>query len=134
MKIQTLLGSTMMMILGFASCESHEKKVDDAFDLVKESKIGAKDTIQIRTVKVLVKNHRVDEWALYRADMERKMKATESRIQALKERKDLPGSKAKLDKEIARLEQKNKDHVPARGHDKDLVPVSPLLLYQMVCY
>lgn len=111
-----LLLSGLFMVLFFTSCESHERKVDDAFERVKEAKKDFIDTAAIcinenksEKIKVIYKNEITDAWALFKNETENKIKQSENKIKELKERRNHSENKSKFDKQIIRLEQKNND-------------------------
>ena len=117
MKNLLLTVATFVLMVILSSCESHEKKVDDAFERVKKTKTNIKDTIEIATksvttiekIKVVVKNETVDEWILFKNETEKRIKGSEAQIKELKEQKNMAKNKAKFDKQMTRLEQKNND-------------------------
>ncbi|MDP1725247.1 MAG: hypothetical protein Q8M15_00585 [Bacteroidota bacterium] len=105
-----------VVVFVFTSCESHERKVDDAFERVKEAKRDFIDTAAICVnenkpgkTRVIIKNEITDAWALFRSETENKIKLSENKIKELKERRNNSENKAKFDKQINRLEQKNND-------------------------
>lgn len=116
MKNYLLLVSGLFMVLVIVSCESHERKADDAFDRVKEAKRDFVDTAAIcinepksGKTRVIIKNEIIDEWILFKNETEKKIKLSEAKIVELKKRRNLTESKSKFDKQIVRLEQKNND-------------------------
>ncbi len=118
MKYNLLAVGLFFSALIFSSCESHEKKVDDAYDRVKEIKNTIKDTVKIyvkaekvleEKKKVIVKTETVDEWTLFKSETEDKIIASEDKIKELKLKKNSAENKAKFDRQITRLEQKNND-------------------------
>lgn len=106
-------------IILFSSCESHEQKVDDAFDKVKElksepgyiqpvaSKSAPEKTAKKSIVIKVVKEQTPDEWTVFEAETDLKLKESESRIKALKARRDFPVNKYKFDNQIMHLELDN---------------------------
>lgn len=96
------------------SCESHEQKADDAFELVKEEKMLSSDinidspiVIQESIKTDLVKkNDSPDEWTLFKVETEKKIFSNESKI---KEIKGIPNADTKLFRRVASLEKDNND-------------------------
>jgi len=100
--IYTAFAATAVVAVGifFASCESNEKKVEDAQDNVKEAKQDLKET----------QRELSNEYPAFRTEGEAKIVANEKRIAELREKLNKPG-KAPLDehrkKKIEELEQQN---------------------------
>ncbi len=118
MKMKNYLLSVggLIMVFAFTACESHERKVDDAFERVKEAKRDFVDTAAICVndnkpgkTRVIIKNEITDEWTVFRNETEKKIKLSESKITELKAKRNSTGNASKFDKQIARLEQKNND-------------------------
>ena len=117
MKAYILIAAIFYIPIIFSSCESHEKKVDDAYDKVKESKNTIKDTVKIYVNvekivsknKVVTKTDIVDEWALFKTDIEDKLMVSEDKIKELKSQRNNADNKAKFDRQLTRLEQRNND-------------------------
>lgn len=113
MKFLLLLGVFEIFVLG--SCESHEKKVDDAFDRAREAKTNAKDTIIIdkkqekasAVTKTIVRTENIDMWTKFRSETEQRIKANENKIIALKENKEGHDNQSTFNRQITQLEQKN---------------------------
>lgn len=98
----------------FVSCESPEQKTDEAFQLVKEEKMMAKDsfiaekeiTKVASKVEVVIKNESVDEWKKFKLETEKRILINENKI---KEIKGIPDSNTKLYRQVATLEKDNND-------------------------
>ncbi len=94
------------------SCQSHEKKPDDAFDLVKEEKRLNMDSGNIIPVDNRVEPVKkaeipdVDEWSIFKTETERKIVLNEKKLRELK---NLPQADARFFKKISALEEENTD-------------------------
>lgn len=110
----SIIISCCFFLMIFVSCESPEQKTDDAFELVKEEKMMAKDsfiaeneiTKVVTKVEIVMKNQMVDEWKKFKLETEKKILKNESKI---KEIKGTPDSNTKLYKKVATLEKDNND-------------------------
>jgi len=117
MKNQLLLINLLLSAILFSSCESHEKKVDDAYDKVKESKNTIRDTVKVYVKvekmitknKIVTKTDFIDEWTVFKNEIEDKIIASEDKIKELKAQKNTAGNKDKFDRQVTRLEQRNND-------------------------
>ncbi len=93
------------------ACESHEKKVDDAFEREKKSRVEFSDTASVycnpllEKTKIVIVNDTVNEWTLFKTAIEKKIYQSESRIRDLKAK----DNQARYAKQLTRLEQKNND-------------------------
>lgn len=102
----------LLSILILSSCQSTEKKLDDAFDMVKKEKIDSgSSTIVIKNVVEepkqsvqIIKNTNEDEWKLFKLEMEKKIKLNETLIIGLKKATD---SNSKTQRKIISLEKEN---------------------------
>lgn len=111
------LSFILILLLFMASCESHEKKVDDAFEKVKESKMNGTDTTNVPTIippeetkiKVVVKNELVDEWLIFKNETDLKINYSDDQIKILRSKKGKSENQNKFEKQITELEQKNND-------------------------
>ncbi len=100
--------------MGLSSCESHEQKADDAFDIVKQERMFPKDSIhakeeiieEAKKTEVVKKKENQDEWTKFRTDMEKRIALNEIKI---KEIKNTPNATSKLLKKVANLEKDNND-------------------------
>jgi hypothetical protein len=111
--VTSLRAIFFLIAIAMASCESHEQKADDAFDIVKKEKIMNPDSntgtdlapppIQETAVK---KTESQDEWTRFRCETEKKIVANENRV---KEVKGTPNANSKLLKKAALLEKDNND-------------------------
>lgn len=110
----SIITSCCFSLMIFASCESPEQKTGDAFELVKEEKMMAKDSfiaekeiIKAPTkVEVVIKNESVDEWKKFKLETEKKILVNENKI---KEIKGIPDSNTKLYRQVTTLEKNNND-------------------------
>lgn len=104
--------SLCISILVFPSCESHEKKVDDAFETVKEEKklLQDSDSVANLTIKDEKKidpakiTEKPDEWTCFKNEIEKKIVLNEKKI---KEIKGTPNTNSKLLVKVSHLEQDN---------------------------
>lgn len=111
---RSIIISCCFSLMVFVSCESPEQKTDDAFELVKEEKMMAKDSFiaekeitKVPTkVEVVTKNESVDEWKKFKFETEKKILINENKI---KEIKGIPDSNNKLYKQVTTLEKDNND-------------------------
>ncbi|MCX6351398.1 MAG: hypothetical protein NTX03_06025, partial [Bacteroidetes bacterium] len=60
-------------------------------------------------IRVVYKNIMMDEWAIYKVEIENRIKTGDVKIQELKFRKDFPENKNKFNRQITRLEKRNND-------------------------
>ncbi|MDP1745574.1 MAG: hypothetical protein Q8L90_08355 [Bacteroidota bacterium] len=110
----SIIISCCFSLMIFVSCESPEQKTDDAFELVKEEKMMAKDSFiaerEITKVKskveVAMKNESVDEWKKFKFETEKRILINEKKI---KEIKGIPDSNTKLYRQVVTLEKNNND-------------------------
>lgn len=110
----SIIISCCFSLMIFVSCESLEQKTDDAFELVKEEKMMAKDSFiaekeitKVPTkVEVVTKNESVDEWKKFKFETEKRIHINENKI---KEIKGIPDSNTKLYRHVATLEKDNND-------------------------
>lgn len=110
----SIIISCCLSLTIFASCESPEQKTGDAFELVKEEKMMAKDSFiaekeitKVATkVEILMKNESVDEWKKFKFETEKKILKNENKI---KEIKGIPDSNNKLYRKVTTLEKDNND-------------------------
>ena len=110
----SIIISCCFSLMIFVSCESPEQKTDDAFELVKEEKMMAKDSFiaerEITKVKskveVVMKNESVDEWKKFKFETEKRILINEKKI---KEIKGIPDSNTKLYRQVVTLEKNNND-------------------------
>ena len=122
------LALALMSLFLFSSCESHEQTADDAFELVKqEKKAGTYDTISIvndtissvskpqvvketpvisKVVIVQKKAENLDEWTVFKLEVEKKILNNESKIKVVKSNSS---SNSKLLKKLITLEKENND-------------------------
>lgn len=102
------------LLTGVVSCESHEQKADEAFEMVKEEKKLTKDTlltIQDITVEekktdVVKEKEHLTEWDKFKSETEKKILLNEDLI---KEIKGKSNANAKLLKTMVSLEKDNND-------------------------
>ncbi len=96
------------------SCESHEQKADEAFELVKEEKMLSND-VNIDTLVVIQesskidqvkKNESPDEWTLFKIETEKKIFLNENKIKGIK---GIPNTDTKFFRKVASLEKDNND-------------------------
>ncbi len=95
-----------------SSCESHEKKADDAFDQFKEEKQLIHDTemrkneIVPNVVKetVIKKNENLDDWTKLKNEIEKRIQVNENLIKRIKNN---TATDSKMLKRITRLEDDN---------------------------
>lgn len=105
---------TCLVIIIFASCESHEQRSNDAFDRFKEEKMTAKDCVLITPdePKEIIKavplklNESPDEWTKFKNETEKKIVLNENKIKKIKQ---TPEANIKLFKKIVHLEKENDD-------------------------
>lgn len=110
----SIIVSCCFFLMIFVSCESPEQKTDDAFELVKEEKMMAKDSFiaeeeitKVKTkVEIVMKNEIVDEWKKFKSETEKRVLINENKI---KELKGTPDSNTKLYRQVATLEKDNND-------------------------
>lgn len=104
------------LLTGVVSCESHEQKADEAFEMVKEEKKLTKDTLltiqditveekKTDVVKEKEKEH-LTEWDKFKSETEKKILLNEDLI---KEIKGKSNANAKLLKTMVSLEKDNND-------------------------
>ena len=104
------------LLTGVVSCESHEQKADEAFEMVKEEKKLTKDTLltiqditveekKTDVVKEKEKEH-LTEWDKFKSGTEKKILLNEDLI---KEIKGKSNANAKLLKTMVSLEKDNND-------------------------
>ena len=104
------------LLTGVISCESHEQKADEAFEMVKEEKKLTKDTLltiqditveekKTDVVKEKEKEH-LSEWDKFKSETEKKILLNEDLI---KEIKGKSNANAKLLKTMVSLEKDNND-------------------------
>lgn len=106
------IGTLMSMIL--FSCESHEQKADEAFDLVKEEKMLSKDSsLKQREIieepekkEILKINQNMDEWTKFKTNIEKKILKNEDKIKVIK---NVPNANTKLLRQVTNLEKENND-------------------------
>lgn len=113
-------------VIALLSCESHEQKADDAFERVKVEKkidqdsggavvvvvpqqpiiqdIKVPEAASVDVKKPDVKVINQDEWSVFRAETEKKILASESKIKAIKA---TAGTSAKM---LEELSSKEKDY------------------------
>ena len=102
------------LLTGVVSCESHEQKADEAFEMIKEEKKLTKDTlltIQDITVEekktdVVKEKEHLTEWDKFKSETEKKILLNEDLI---KEIKGKSNANAKLLKTMVSLEKDNND-------------------------
>lgn len=110
----SIIISCCFSLLIFVSCESPEQKTDDAFELVKEEKMMAKDSFnpqkeatKVTTkVEIITKNESIDEWKKFKLETEKRIVMNENKI---KEIKGIPDSNPKLYRKVTTLEKNNND-------------------------
>lgn len=108
----SIITSCFFSLMIFASCESPEQKTGDAFELVREEKMMAKDSFLAEKeitkapakVEVIMKNESVDEWKKFKLEIEKKILINENKI---KEIKGIPDSNTKLYRQVSTLEKNN---------------------------
>lgn len=100
-----------LMIL-ISSCESHEKKADDAFDQFKEEKKLIHDT-EILTTEIkpdiknevtIKKNESTDDWTKLKNEIDKRIKINEYSIKHIK---NSSTTDSKILKKLTRLEDEN---------------------------
>jgi len=112
--LSSIIISCCFSLIVFVSCESPEQKTDNAFELVKEEKMMAKDSFIVEKeinkvptkVEVVIKNESVDEWKKFKFETEKKILVNENKI---KEIKGIPDSNTKLYRQVTTLEKNNND-------------------------
>lgn len=117
MLLKCRLSFIATLVIFITSCESHEKKVDDAFERVKQSKMNGTDSITTNTnlpvkepeIKVIVKNELVDEWQLFKNETDLKLNGSDAQIKVLRGKNIKFENKNKFEKQTKELEQKNND-------------------------
>lgn len=96
------------------SCQSHEQKIDDAFEIVKQEKLISKDSV-LDSVEIILETKKieqvkiidnVDDWSKFKTETEKKIITNEKKI---KELKSIPNTDSKLLKKITNLEKDNND-------------------------
>jgi len=108
----TTMFFTCFYLFILVSCESHEQKADDAFDIVKAEKLRIKDTIVIEnkipetSTKVFSVKEIESDWSKFKNEIEKKIFLNENII---KEIKSNPNVNAKLLKKVTSLEQDNNE-------------------------
>jgi exonuclease VII large subunit len=104
--IITALAATTAMV----SCESPEKKVDNAEEKVTDAKENLKDAQQ-NAADEAVKTASVDEWNMFKSEAELKIKNNKTRIDDLKTKMNKKGKSMDMEYEnrIDSLEQRNLD-------------------------
>jgi hypothetical protein len=103
-----------LSLMVLASCESHEKKTNDAFDNFKEEKMMSEDSImtgkeaaqEVNKVEPVKINENPDEWVKFKNEAEKRITTNENKIKKLKHMSD---SDVKLFKKISHLEKNNDD-------------------------
>ncbi len=105
-----------MLLPLLPACESHEKKVDDAFDREKKARVEYSDTATVycnpnvaEVTKVVMVTDTVSEWTLFKTAIEKKIYQSENRIRELKAADKQVQNQARYAKQLTRLEQKNND-------------------------
>lgn len=106
------------------SCESHEQKADHAFELVKEEKMMFPDSANIdqeiieepTKVAFVKKNETLDEWNIFRVEVEKKIRTNEL---AIKEIKNMSNADLKLLKKMTSIEQDNNDVIKKMDEYKE---------------
>lgn len=96
------------------SCESHEQKAVEAFDLVKEEKMLAKDSSlntkktmeEPKKIELVKKDQNPDEWMRFRVETEKKILSNDNKIKVIK---NIPNANVKLLRKLASLEKENND-------------------------
>ncbi len=123
-----VLALALMSLFLFSSCESHEQTADDAFELVKqEKKDGTYDSTVIvtdtlstistpqvvkeqpvtsRNILIQKKTENIDEWMLFKTEIEKKIIVNEKKITAVK---STSTTNSKLLKKLTILEKENND-------------------------
>jgi hypothetical protein len=103
-----ILCSFNLMIL--VSCESHDKKTDDAFEHIKKEKNTPKDSIKIikesPKVTLVKRNENPNEWTIFKVETEKKILFNETKI---KEIKNIPNADASLNRKVMSVEKNNRD-------------------------
>lgn len=108
-----LIPYCFFMIL-ISSCESHEKKADDAFDQFKEEKklIHDSETLTIE-IKPDIKNEitskkteNTDDWTKLKNEIDKRIKGNENSIKHIK---NSASTDSKILKKLTRLEDENND-------------------------
>jgi len=107
----SLILTGCLLATTITSCGIKHEKPDDAFDQVKEDRMMLEDTNYIskeiieESMKTeTVKKENLDEWALFKLVMEKKIRLNEIKIQEIKK---LPHTDAGLLRKVARLEEDN---------------------------
>jgi hypothetical protein len=97
-----LIGIIFLMIL--SSCKSHEKKVDDAFDIYKEDRNNFVDS-SINKKTVIIKTfENSSEWYQFKTSIINKIRINESKIKEIKGRSN---SNSNLLRKAKKLEDEN---------------------------
>ena len=117
MQFKNYLSFLSFILILLASCELHEKKVDDAFDRVKELKNNGAETtnvaaitpIEKKKIKVIVKNELVNEWQIFKNETDLKINSSDAKIKILRIKKNQSENKNKFEKQTTALEQKNNE-------------------------
>lgn len=110
MNTKFITGCFLVMML--ASCQSHEQKADDAFDVVKQDKMLLKDSNmsskeiiqEPKKIEFVKKSETPDEWTKFKFETEKKILTNEKKI---KEIKSIPNANAKLLRKVTNLEKDN---------------------------
>ena len=109
----SIVAKAYFLAMILISCESHEQKVDDAFNHIKEEKMLKNDSNVISKAlfqekiktKPVIKNDQ-DEWVKFKIETEDKILKNEAKI---KEIKSIPDMGMGLNRKVAHLEKDNND-------------------------
>lgn len=114
LKLNCILIIGCSLLTGLVSCESHEQKVDEAFDMVKKEKKLTKDTLltiqditaEEKKPEVTKEKEHLTDWDKFKIETEKKILLNEDMI---KEIKGKPNASSKLLKTMISLEKDNND-------------------------
>lgn len=93
-------------IVILASCESHEKKVDDAFEQVRDERNLLKDNTNPRKEVEVKKYSKPDEWVSFKTETEIKLLTNEKKIKEIKNNANVSSS---ANKKLVILDKDNND-------------------------
>ena len=112
MKNISIFYKSIMAIIVLASCESHEQKVDEAFNEFKNEKMAKKDSVYVyidttsivEKSKTFKKHEKIDEDSKFKKSIENSVHINELTIKKLKA---IPNVNIKTLKKIVHLEEIN---------------------------
>ena len=102
------------LLTGVISCESHEQKADEAFDIVKKEKKSTNDTLltieditaEEKKPEVIKEKEHLTDWDKFKLETEKKIMINEDIIKEIKAK---PKASSKLLKTMTSLEKDNND-------------------------